>query len=80
MDQKAIVLYLHMKGMRVDAIHQDLVDTLAEKVVVYSTVSKYAFPSRFIIDKDTAPLELIDVALNAVDQAILTDLAHYPFL
>jgi hypothetical protein len=28
MDQKAIVLYLHMKGMALDAIRHDLVETL----------------------------------------------------
>jgi prophage maintenance system killer protein len=37
MDQKAIVLYLHMKGMSLDAIHEDLVRVLGENAVAYST-------------------------------------------
>jgi hypothetical protein len=79
MDQKAIVLYLCMKWMALDAIHQDLVETLGEKGVAYSTVTKYVRSSRFTRDKDTAPPEPMDVGLNAVDQAILTALAHDPF-
>jgi hypothetical protein len=80
MDQKAIVLYLNMKGMALNAIHHDLVETLGEKAVAYSTGTKYARSSRFTLDKETAPPEPMDVGLNAVDQAILTALADYPFL
>jgi hypothetical protein len=40
MDQKPIVLYLRMKGMAFDAIHDDLVRTLGKDVVAYSTVIK----------------------------------------
>jgi hypothetical protein len=42
MDQKPIVLYLRMKGMAVDAIHDDLVRTLEKDAVAYSMVTKYA--------------------------------------
>jgi histone-lysine N-methyltransferase SETMAR len=80
MDQKAIVLYLCMKGMALDAIHQNLVETLGEKAVAYPTVTKSARRSRFTLDKDTAPPEPMEVGLNAADQAILTDLADCPFL
>jgi hypothetical protein len=80
MDQKAIVLYLHMKGMVLDAIHHHLVETLGEKAVAYSTVTKYAHSSRFTLDKDTAQPKPMNIGLNAVDQAILTALADYPFL
>jgi hypothetical protein len=43
MNQKAIVLYLHMRGMWLDAIHKDLVRVrvLGENAVAYSTVTKY---------------------------------------
>jgi hypothetical protein len=40
MDQKPIVLYLRMKGMTLDTIHDDLVRTLGKDAVVYSTVTK----------------------------------------
>jgi hypothetical protein len=42
MDQKSTVLYLRMKGMAVDAIHDNLVHTLGKDAVAYSTVTKYA--------------------------------------
>jgi hypothetical protein len=80
MDQKAILLYLCMKRMALDAIHQDLVETLGENAVAYSTVSKYARSLRFTIEKDTAQPEPMDVGLNAVDQATLTAFADYPFV
>jgi hypothetical protein len=37
MDQKPIVLYLRMKGMVLDAIHDDFVRTLWKDAVTYST-------------------------------------------
>jgi hypothetical protein len=42
MDQKPIVLYLPMKGMALDAIHDDLVRMHGKDAVAYSTVTKYA--------------------------------------
>jgi hypothetical protein len=33
MDQKTIVLYLHRKGMLLDAIHEDFVRTLSTDAV-----------------------------------------------
>jgi hypothetical protein len=41
MDQKSIVLYLRIKGMTLDVIHDDLVRTLGKDAVTYSTVTKY---------------------------------------
>jgi hypothetical protein len=41
MDQKTISLYVHMKGMRFDAIHEDLVRTVGKEAMAYSTVTKY---------------------------------------
>jgi hypothetical protein len=79
MDQKTIVLYLQMKGMALDAIHHDLVQTLGEKDVAYSTVTKYARSSSFAIEKETAAPAPIDAAADAVDQTMLIALAEYPF-
>jgi hypothetical protein len=39
MDQKPIVLYLRMKRMGLDAIHNELVSTLGKDAVTYSTVT-----------------------------------------
>jgi hypothetical protein len=47
MDQKPIILYLQMKGMALDAIHDDLVRTLGRDAVAYSTVTKYARSTQF---------------------------------
>jgi hypothetical protein len=43
MDPKSIVLYLHLhrKGWMVRIIHDNLAATLGEKVIAYSTVTKY---------------------------------------
>jgi hypothetical protein len=51
MDQKGIVLYLHMRGMgmSLDAIHEDLVRlrVRGENAVAYSTVTKYVRSEKF---------------------------------
>jgi hypothetical protein len=49
MDQKAIVLYLHMMGMSLDAIHDDLmrVCVLGKNAVAGSTVTKYVHSEEF---------------------------------
>jgi hypothetical protein len=52
MDQKPIVLYLRMKGMGLDAIHDDLVRTLGKDSVAYSTVTKYARSAQFSGEKE----------------------------
>jgi hypothetical protein len=47
MDQKPIVLYFRMKGMTLDAIHNDLVRTLGKDTVAYLTVTKYTRGAQF---------------------------------
>jgi hypothetical protein len=49
MDQKGIVLYLHMRGMPLDAIREDLmrVRVLGENAVAHSTVTKYVHSEKF---------------------------------
>jgi hypothetical protein len=42
MDQKTIVLYLHMKEMEIDAFHEDLVHILGKEAVACSTMTRYA--------------------------------------
>jgi hypothetical protein len=79
MDQKPIVLYLRMKGMTVDAIHDDLVRVLGKDAVAYSTVTKYARSAQFSGRKEATTPEAPDVERNPVDEAILTAFAESLF-
>jgi hypothetical protein len=47
MDQKPIVHYLPMKGMALDAIHDDLGRTLEKDAVAYSTVTIHPPSAQF---------------------------------
>jgi hypothetical protein len=79
MDQKPIVLYLRMKGMAVDAIHDGLIRTLGKDAVTYPTVTKYVRSAHFSGRKEATPPEALDVERSPVDEAILTALAEFPF-
>jgi hypothetical protein len=79
MDQKPSVLYLRMKGMALDAIHDDLVRTLGNDAVAYSTVTKYARSAQFSGRKEGMPPEAPDVERSLIDEAILTVLAEFLF-
>jgi hypothetical protein len=79
MDQKPIVLYLRMKGMAVDVIHDDLVPRLGKDVVAYSTVTKYSRSTQFSGRKETTPPEAPDVEGSPVDETILTTLVEFLF-
>jgi hypothetical protein len=81
MDHQPIVLYLRMKGMAIDAIHDDLVRTLGKNAVAYSTVIKYACSAQFSGREEATPPEAPDkdVERNPVDEAILTALPEFPF-
>jgi hypothetical protein len=69
-----------MKGMALDAFHDDLVRTLGKGAVAYSTVTKYARIAQFSGRKEATPPEAPDVEHSPVDEAILTALAEFPFL
>jgi hypothetical protein len=79
MDQKPIVLYLRMKGMALDAIHDDLVRTLGKDAVACSTATKYGRSAQFSGRKEATLPEAPDVERSLVDEAILTALAEFPF-
>jgi hypothetical protein len=79
MGQKPIVLYLRMKGMALDAIHDDLLRTLGKDAVAYSTVTKYVHSAQFSGQKETTPPEAPDVERSPVNEAILMALAEFPF-
>jgi hypothetical protein len=79
MDQKPIVLYLRMKGMGLNAIHDDLVRTLGKDAVAYSMVIKYIHSVQFSKPKRTTPPETPDVERSPVDEAIFTALVEFQF-
>jgi hypothetical protein len=79
MDQKPIVLYLRMKGMALDAIHDDLVRTVGKDAVTYSTVTKYTHSAQFSGRKEAISSEASDVECSPVGEAILTALTEFPF-
>jgi hypothetical protein len=79
MDQKPIVFYLRMKGVVLDAIHDDLACTHWKDAVAYATVTKYARSAQFSGRKEAIPSEAPDVERSSVDEAILTALAEFPF-
>jgi hypothetical protein len=79
MDQKPIVLDLRMKGMALDAIHDDLVRMLGKDAVAYLTVIKYARSAQFSSRKEATPPEAPDAERSPVDDAILTALTEFPF-
>jgi hypothetical protein len=84
MDQKPIVLYLRMKGMILDAIHDNLARTLGKvgkvgkDAVECSTVTKYDRSTQFSNRNEATPPEVSDVERSPVDDAILTALAEFP--
>jgi hypothetical protein len=79
MDQKPIVLYLRMKRMVFDAIHNDLVRMLGKDAVMYLTVTKYARSAQFSGRKEATLPEAPDVERSPVNEVILTTLAEFPF-
>jgi hypothetical protein len=79
MDRKAIVLYLHMRRMWLDAVHGDQMRELGQNAVTYSTVTKYVRSKKFPPKNDGPPSEPMTVEPGPVDQAILTTLADCPF-
>jgi hypothetical protein len=79
MDQKPIVLYLRMKGMALDAIHDDLIPTLGTNAVAHSMVTKYVRSAQFSRRKEATSPEAPYVERSPVDDAILTALVEVRF-
>jgi hypothetical protein len=79
MDQKPIVIYLRMKGMALDVIHDDIVRTLGKDAVTCSTVTKYVRSAQFSGRKEATVPEASDVEFNPADETILTALVEFPF-
>jgi hypothetical protein len=78
MDQKPTIFYLWVKGMALDAIHDDLVCTLEKDPVAYSTVTKYVRSAQFSGRKEATTPGAPDVKHSPVDEAILMALTEFP--
>jgi hypothetical protein len=68
-----------MKGMALDAIHNNLVRTLGKDAVACSTVTKSAHSAQFSGRNEATPSEAPDLERSPVDEAILTALSEFPF-
>jgi hypothetical protein len=53
MNERSIVLYLHLKGLLTHAIHDDIVATLVPNAVAYSTVARYLRKAKLGTDEVT---------------------------
>jgi hypothetical protein len=56
-----------MKGMALDAIHNDFVRALGKDAVALSTVTKYVRSAQFSGGKEVTPPEAPDVERTPVD-------------
>jgi hypothetical protein len=79
MDQRSIALYLSMKGLSAQLIHQELVDMLGFDTVGYSIVIWYLRTARFTGQSEEAPAEAELISTDQIDAAILKVLADSPF-
>jgi hypothetical protein len=64
MDQRSIVLYLHLKGLSAYAIHDNIVSTLGPKDMAYNTVTPYLREAKLgiaqvTLDREPSPYHLI---------------------
>jgi hypothetical protein len=79
MDQRSIVLYLNRKNLTAQVIHDELVSTLSEEAIAYSTVTNYLVVAR-IIPRDPTPFAAaISPHIDESDEAILRALEQLLF-
>jgi hypothetical protein len=76
MDQEPIVLYFRMKGIALDAIHDDLVRTLGKDAVAYSMVTKYTRSAQLSGRKEANPPEAPDVERSPIAWKFMGLLCH----
>jgi hypothetical protein len=79
MDQRSIVLYLNRKGWMARVIQDDLVATLGDERIAYSTVTKYLREVQTGPDNATALPEKISPHIDDSDEAILRVLGESSF-
>jgi hypothetical protein len=79
MDWKTIVLYLHVKEMRIDTIHEDRARTLGKEAVACSSVTKYIRNARFALKTEVVTPEPAKSRHSCVGEATSAVLEEYPF-
>jgi hypothetical protein len=79
MDQRLIVLYLHLKWLSAHTIHDDLVVTLDPKAVVYNMVTGYLREAKLGIAEVSLDTEPNSPRLDDSDRDILAALEERPF-
>jgi hypothetical protein len=79
MNQRSIVLYLHLNGLLAHAIHDNLVATLDPKAVAYSTVTRYFLEAKLGTARFTFDSKPSSPHLDDSDYAILAALEERPF-
>jgi hypothetical protein len=79
MEQRSIVLHLNRKGLTAQIIHVDLVATLGEETIAYSTVTNYLRAVR-ITSRDATPFSAAPSPhIDKSDEAILRVPEELPF-
>jgi hypothetical protein len=79
MDQRLIVVYLNRKGWTLQVIHGDLVATLGEEAIAYSTATNYLRAAQIILRDATACSDATSIHLDESDEAILRALEDLAF-
>jgi hypothetical protein len=79
MDQRSIVLYLNRKGWMARVIHDNLVATLGEEAIAYSSMTKYIREVQTGPDDAPALPEEISPHIDDSDEAILRALEEFSF-
>jgi hypothetical protein len=79
MDQRSLVLYLNRNGWMAQLVHDDLVATLCEEAIAYSTVRKYLHEVQTGPDDAAALPEDFSAHIDDSEEAILGTLEEFPF-
>jgi hypothetical protein len=79
MDQRSIILYLNRNTLMARVIHDNLVATLGEEAIAYSTGTKYLREVQTGPDDATQLPEDISLHIVDSDEAILSALDELPF-
>jgi hypothetical protein len=79
MDQKSIVLYLNRKGWMARVIHDDLVATLGDEAIAYSTVTKYLREAQTGPDDANPSSEEMSHHIDDSEEDILSALEELSF-
>jgi hypothetical protein len=78
MDQKSIVLSLNRNGWTARVIHHDLMDTLREEAIAYSTVTKYLREAQISLGDPTPSSDATSPHIDDSGEVILRAIEELP--